>query len=228
MRSDRLGRLTNEDWQQLRVAGLTTICDLRTVEECQSHPNSVPSALGVLELACEVRNSLRGDHSLLDIIVRDPSDAGGEQMMLELYRRLPRQMSVGMQRILNCMLEGGAPLLVHCTAGKDRTGFAVAVILHALGVAEEEIERDYLASRNWTGAALHREALVKSLGPMIPAEALHSVIDPLLDVRPAYLQASFKTIEDEFGSVEAYLHASAGLDADKLERLRALALQPLV
>jgi protein-tyrosine phosphatase len=226
MRSDRLGRLTNEDWQQLRGAGLNTICDLRTVEECQQHPNGVPPALGVMELACEVRNSLRGDQSLMDIIVRDPTDAGGERLMVEMYRRLPQQMAPGIQRILHRLLEGGAPLLVHCTAGKDRTGYAVAMLLHALGVPQEDIELDYLASRSWSGAPLHRNALVKSLGPMIPAEALHSVIDPLLDVRASYIRASFRQVEDEFGSVERYLAAAAGLDAAKLERLRDLALQP--
>jgi protein-tyrosine phosphatase len=223
MRSDRLGRLTNEDWQQLRGAGLNTICDLRSVEECRQHPNGVPPALGVMELACEVRNSLTGD-SLLDIIVRDPTDAGGERLMVEMYRRLPGQMALGIGRIMDRLLEGGAPLLVHCTAGKDRTGFSVAVLLHALGVAPEEIELDYLASRSWSGAPLHRNALVKSLGPMIPAEALHSVIDPLLDVRASYLRASFRQVEDDFGSVDAYLAATAGLDARKLEKLRELAL----
>ena len=223
MRSDRLGRLTNEDWQQLRGAGLNTICDLRTIEECQQHPNGVPPALGVMELACEVRNSLAGD-SLLDIIVNDPTDAGGERLMVEMYRRFPGQMGLGLRRIMDRLLEGGAPLLVHCMAGKDRTGFAVAMLLHALGVAQEDIELDYLASRSWSGAPLHRNALVKSLGPMIPAEALHSVIDPLLDVRASYLRASFKQVEEDFGSVEAYLAASAGLDAGKIERLRELVL----
>ena len=224
MRSDRLGRLTHEDWQQLAAAGLITICDLRSVEECTQHPNGVPTALGVMELACEVRNSISGDRSLLDLVIQDPTDAGGERMMVELYRRLPAQMAPGLRKLAETLLAGGAPMLIHCTAGKDRTGFAVAAILHALGVSQDEIERDYLASRAWTGAPFHRAALARSFGPMVPAEALHSVIDPLLDVRAVYLKASFQKAAEDFGSFEDYLAGAVGLDAAKVERLRELAL----
>jgi protein-tyrosine phosphatase len=224
MRSDRLARLTAEDWQQLTAAGLSTICDLRTVEECSQNPNSVPAGLGVIQLACEVRNDLRGDHALLKIIEEDPSDAGGERLMIEIYRRLPGKMAQSLRRIADRLLEGGAPLLIHCTAGKDRTGFAVALLLHALGVAPDEIERDYLASRAWTHAPLHRGALAKRLGPMVPPTSLHEVIDPLLDVRSVYLQSSFRAVTEEFGSTERYLETACGLDASKLERFRELAL----
>jgi protein-tyrosine phosphatase len=224
MRSDRLGRLTPEDWQQLAGTGLVTICDLRSNEECSQNPNSVPSGLGVTELACEVRNELRGDKALLNLLVEDPSDAGGERLMIEIYRRLPRQMAGSLRRITDRLLEGGAPLLIHCTAGKDRTGFAVAMLLHTLGVSPDEIERDYLASRAWTLAPVHRAALARSLGPMVPTSALDSVIDPLLDVREVYLRASLATIADEFGSTERYLAAAVGLDSAKVARLRELAL----
>jgi protein-tyrosine phosphatase len=224
MRSDRLGRLTAEDWQQLAGAGLATICDLRTTEECQQNHNSVPVELRVLELACQVRNELRGDHSLLHIIEQDPTDAGGERMMIEIYRRLPVQMAQGMRRITDRLLAGGAPLLIHCTAGKDRTGFAVAMILHALGVPADEIERDYMVSRAWTHAPVHRAALARSLGATIPAAALDAVIDPLLDVRPVYMETARRAITDEFGSIDRYLDAALGLDSAKVERLRELAL----
>jgi protein-tyrosine phosphatase len=224
MRSDRLCQLTAEDWQQLAGAGLVTICDLRTVEECTQHPNSVPATLGFMEVACEVRNDLRGDRSLLDHIVSDPTDAGGERMMVEIYRRMPRQMTGSLHRIARRLLEGGAPLLIHCTAGKDRTGFAVAMLLHALGVSSDEILRDYLASRGAPLAAVQRAAIRKSLASMIPADALDSVITPMLDVREVYLQTAFRAVDTEFGSRERYLETAAGLDSAAVERLRELAL----
>jgi protein-tyrosine phosphatase len=224
MRSDRLNYLTPADWQQLAGAGLATICDLRSTEECTQHPNGVPAGFGAVELACEVRNDLRGNQALLQYIIDDPTDAGGERLMIEIYRRLPRQVAPGLRRITTRLLDGGAPLLVHCTAGKDRTGFAVAMLLHALGVSPDEIERDYLASRSWAHAPVHRAAIRKSLAPMIPAEALDSVIDPMIDVRPIYLQASLATLDGEFGSLERYLEAEMGLDSAALEQLRALAL----
>jgi len=224
MRSDRLCQATPEDWQQLAGAGLLTICDLRTVEECAQNPNCVPADLGFTEVACEVRNDLRGDRSLLNIIVTDPTDAGAERMMVEIYRRMPRQMTGSMRRIATRLLEGGAPLLIHCTAGKDRTGFAVAMLLHALGVSSDEIVRDYLASRGAPLAAVQRAAIRKSLASTIPADALDAVITPMLDVREVYLETAFRTVDTEFGSREAYLETAAGLDSAAVERLRELAL----
>lgn len=224
MRSDRLYQLTPADWQLLASAGLVTICDLRSREECALHPNGVPADLGFMELACEVRNELRGDRSLLDPLIADPTDAASERLMIEIYRRMPRQMAGSLSRITARLLEGGAPLLIHCTAGKDRTGFAVAMLLHALGVSSDEIERDYLASRGGSLAAVQRVAIRKSLAPMIPAAAVDSVIDAMLDVREVYLQSAFRTIDAEFGSRDRYLETAVGLDSAALERLRELAL----
>ena len=88
------------------------------------------------------------------MLIEQPTAATAEALMIEIYRRLPQQMAPVLGRIGDRLLGGGAPLLIHCTAGKDRTGFAVAMLLHALGVSQEEIERDYLASRAWAHAGI--------------------------------------------------------------------------
>jgi protein-tyrosine phosphatase len=224
MRSDRLCHLTPEGWEHLAATGLTTICDLRSAEECAQHPNCVPAVLGIEEVACEVRNEIRGDRSLIGMLVADPTPASAEALMIEIYRRLPQQMAPVLGRIGDRLLGGGAPLLIHCTAGKDRTGFAVAMLLHALGVPQDEIERDYLTSRSWAHLAIHRVSLAKGFSATIPAHAVDAVCEPLLDVREAYLRASFDKIASDFGSPERYLDIAVGLDATKRERLRDLAL----
>ena len=224
MRSDRLCHLTPQGWEQLAATGLTTICDLRSAEECALHPNCVPAVLGIEELACEVRNGIRDDGSLLGMLIEQPTAATAEALMIEIYRRLPQQMAPVLGRIGDRLLGGGAPLLIHCTAGKDRTGFAVAMLLHALGVSQEEIERDYLASRAWAHAGIHRVSLAKGLAATIPADALDAVCEPLLDVREVYLRASFDKIARDFGSPESYLDIAVGLDAARRARLRELAL----
>lgn len=224
MRSDRLCHLTPEGWEQLAATGLTTICDLRSAEECAQHPNCVPAVLGIEEVACEVRNDLRGDRTLLDMLIAQPTPAGAEALMIEIYRRMPKQMALVIGRIADRLLGGGAPLLIHCTAGKDRTGFAVAMLLHALGVSQDEIERDYLASRAWLHAPIHRQSLARGLALTLPAEAIDAVCDPLLDVRLEYLRASFDAIDRDYGSVERYFDSAVGLSATKRARLRDLAL----
>jgi protein-tyrosine phosphatase len=225
MRSDRLSHLTPEGWEQLATTGLTTICDLRSAVECAEHPNHVPAILGIEEVACEVDNDLRGSRALREILVSQPSATGAAALMIEIYRRLPQQMAPVLGRIADRILGGGAPLLVHCTAGKDRTGFAVAMLLHALGVSQDDIERDYLASREWLHAPVHRESMTTGwLAKTVPADAIDGVCEALLGVRTAYLRASYDAITRDFGSVENYFDAAVGLDAEKRGRLRDLAL----
>jgi protein-tyrosine phosphatase len=225
MRSDRLAHLTAQGWEQLAATGLTTICDLRRAVECAEHPNHVPAVLGIEEVACEVNNDLRSNRTLRDILVTQPTAAGAEALMIAMYRQLPQQTAPAISRIAERLLSGGAPLLIHCTAGKDRTGFAVAMLLHALGVAHEEIEQDYLASANWRHAHVHRESLTKGwLTSTVPAEEIDAVCDALLGVRPVFLRASYEQIARDFGSVERYFDVAVGFDDAKRERLRDLAL----
>jgi protein-tyrosine phosphatase len=127
-------------------------------------------------------------------------------------------------RIGERLLAGGAPMLVHCTAGKERTGFAVAMLLHALGVPNEVIERDHLASRSWLHAPIHHAVIAKRLVDTVPADTIDEVVRPLLDVREVYLRAAMEVVTQDFGSREGYLQEAAGLDTARREHLRELAL----
>lgn len=224
MRADRLYGLTEEDWQSLAATGLATICDLRSAAERSEYPNATPAHLGIRDVHCEIRNDLRADPSLALMLVQDPTERGAARLMVEIYRRLPRYMGTTLRTIVELVLDDGAPLLVHCSAGKDRTGFAIALLLHALGVPEDLIQADYLASRTWPGKERHRAALAARLGPVVAAAALDRVVDVVLDVRESYLGSALAALVDEFGSMERYLEVEAGLDAGRREQLRACLL----
>ena len=145
-------------------------------------------------------------------------------MMVELHERFPRLLAPTLRKLCEQLLARRAPLLIHCTAGKDRTGFTVAVLLYALGIPRELIYADYLASRNWAGAKKHRPALARRLAPVIPAAAMDTVLDPILDVRERYLDAALAAVAAEFGSVERYFEHATGLDRREIDHLRDLAL----
>lgn len=225
MRADRLVGLDTLDWGALAATGLATICDLRSDAERAEYPNGVPAQLGVHELNCDIRNDLRVDPALAQMLVADPTARGVEQVMIEIYRRFPSYMGGTLSAIVERLLGGGAPLLVHCSAGKDRTGFVVAVLLEALEVPTDLVRADYLASREWAGRDSHRAALASRLGRIIPAAELHAAVDTALDVRDAYFDAAFGVLMDEFGSVERYLTAAAGIAAADLRRLREQLLE---
>jgi len=220
MRADRLSGLSAEDWHTLAQVGLTTICDLRSEEERGEHPNNPPPHLGVRELRFGIRNDLRADPALARLIASDPTARGSERVMIEIYRRLPGYMGPTLSAIVDRLLDGGAPLLVHCSAGKDRTGFVIAMLLRALDVPEPLIRADYLASRHWPGAESHRASLEERLRPVVAPEELRAAVDAVLDVRDAYLDAALAVVQDEFGSIGRYLEAAAGLSGHRVERLR--------
>ena len=220
MRADRLTGLTADDWHALASTGIATICDLRSDAERAEHPNRVPPQLALRELHCDIRNDLRADPALARLLVDDPTARGAERVMVEIYRRFPAYMGGTLATLVERLLTGGAPLLVHCSAGKDRTGFIIAMLLHALEVPEELIRRDYLASRTWPGADSHRASLEARLGAIIPPHELPAAVDTVLDVRDVYLDAAMDALHAEFGSVLRYLDTAAGVDAARIDRLR--------
>ncbi len=220
MRADRLVGLSDDDWRALGRAGLATICDLRSDAERAEHPNAAPPHLSLCEMHCDIRNDLRADPALARLMLDEPNARGAERVMIEIYRRFPSYMGGTLTAIVDRVLEGGAPLLVHCSAGKDRTGFVVAMLLHALGVPEPLIREDYLASRRWPGAETHRASLESRLGTLIAADELGAAVDAVLDVRDVYLDAALGAVHQEFGSIERYLEDAAGLAGTRLEQLR--------
>src|SRR5690606_41978689 len=119
--------------------------------------------------------------------------AGAEAMMFEVYRRLPGMLAPHLPKLFGLFETGKVPVLVHCAAGKDRTGFAVAVILHALGVARKVIVADYqLSARRMVDASNVRRELMSTLvsnmiGKPCPVEAVESImVDSLAYLHTAY------------------------------------------
>ena len=98
------------------------------------------------------------------------------------------------------LLEDRAPLVIHCTAGKDRTGFACALILHTLGVADDVIAEDYLLTNQF----YRRD-------PSVSSDLPDEVRQVLGTVQAAFLAAAFETIKAGYGSLDNYLRDGLGI-----------------
>jgi protein-tyrosine phosphatase len=219
MRAERLSNLTAEDWEFLASVGLATVCDLRGGVERERHPNRMPAHVTARVLTLNMSNDMRGDPAFLNRLARQPDGIGAEGLMLEIYQRLPEQAVRPLRTLFSALLADAAPVLIHCTAGKDRTGFVVAVILAALQIPITMIYQDYLLSSSWPGAAHHRPSLSRWLEPVVAPEMMPSVLDALLQVRRAYLDAALAAVDREFGTMSRYL-GECGLDIWSLEQLR--------
>jgi len=105
-------------------------------------------------------------------------------------------------------------VVYHCSAGKDRTGWATAVLLTALGVPRETVMADYLASNGYL--VEKNRAMFSAMPPQQAAK-----LEPVFTVRAAYLNAAFDEVDKRYGSFDRYLKEGLGLDAVALARLRA-------
>jgi protein-tyrosine phosphatase len=111
-------------------------------------------------------------------------------------------------------------VLIHCSAGKDRTGFATALILSALGVGKDVIMKDYMLSRQYFPIDI---ALARATQNYAPDESIMfdpQIMLPVYEVQPEYLNTSFQEIERQFGTIESYLYHQMGVTKEMANELK--------
>ncbi|KWT58948.1 hypothetical protein ADL21_26120 [Streptomyces albus subsp. albus] len=210
-RADALHQLTDADLAKLRRLGIRTDFDLRTPGERAKAPDRLPAG------ARYVVANVIGEEDSGEL---PPTAEASERLMAESYRQfIVRPSAAKAYRSLfrTAAEPGSYALLYHCSSGKDRTGWATAVLLMALGVDRETVMRDYLASNDYLAAS--NAAELAKQPPEIAAR-----LKPVLETRAPYLNAAFDEIEARFGTFGAYLREGLGLNGQELERLRAALL----
>lgn len=204
-------RLTQEDAASIAALGVTGVLDLRSRHEIDTHPDAeIPGAtwshVDVLGIPMDEMASL-------------PSHDAAVAMMERVYRGFvedaPTRAALG--RVLTTLAGDGVHLF-HCSAGKDRTGWTAALLLHLAGVADDVIEADYLLTNEYaaTSRAAVLEQIVEHLGPDKAA-----VYEPVLVADADYLATSYASVERLYGDRATYLRDGLGLSDDVLDALRA-------
>jgi protein-tyrosine phosphatase len=207
LRSASLGRLTDADAATLTAAGLRTVVDLRGEGERDRWPSRLDALPGADVHFLPIDPSLGASwHDL----ARAATGAHAMMLMRRAYVAYALDWAHQYAALFDLLLQPGRrPLLFHCTAGKDRTGFGAALLLAALGVEPEAIRADYLATnRLWLA------------DPDITAALSPPVAEVLLRVHEDLLDTAFAAIDTAHGSLDAYLAARIGLDATRREQLR--------
>ena len=210
-RSNHLGHLTDDDATVLRSLGVKSAFDFRGTGEraealCGMSDITVhslpvePTVVAALRAIAASGTPLSADHAV--------------EVMRDSYRSYVQQNTPRFRALFAHLLEDRAPLVIHCTAGKDRTGFACALILHTLGVPDEVISEDYLLTNRF----YRRD-------PNSGSDLPDHVTQVLGSVQPAFLGAAFEAIDADYGSLETYLRDGIGLGAAERTALAARYLQ---
>jgi protein-tyrosine phosphatase len=211
-RSDHLGALDQDDSRQIAALGVRRVLDFRGVNE---RSEAVCALAGVTVHSLPIEPTIVGKLAgLMDSGYRLTA-ADTVALMQDTYRGFVRHNTPRFADFFALLLASDEPTVFHCTAGKDRTGFAAALILRALGVNQAVVMRDYL---------LTNERFRPPANPRrdLPDE-VHAV---LWGVQPAFLEAAFDEIESAHGGLDAYLREQLGLGAAQRERLAQLYLEP--
>jgi protein-tyrosine phosphatase len=230
-RSQGLHALTDADLETLRSLDVRLVCDLRSERERVLHPSRWPRGMRTHQMTLDVSADIRGgNRDLLDMIRAQPGGEGARTMMIASYGMFPIRFAQPLARFFAHLTSGDArtavPALVHCSVGKDRTGFIIAMLLSALGVSREAIDRDYLATDRYVDREYRiriTKQAIAELHELVPDRAALEVI---ASVEPAFLDAAFAAVTAQFGSVANYLSSACALDAAARQRFIDAMTQP--
>lgn len=214
-RSDSLASLTDDDLSYVEALGIRLICDFRRDEERDDAPSRFPA--NTPEVVHFNVGPRRSDSKLFAHFSSEAVNAEDiRQAMIELYQSYVIEYRESFADFLRLAIEAqNLPLLFHCAAGKDRTGFAAAILLSALDVPHETIMKDYVLTNE------HYKRDPSRFAHLPSPELFHTV----MSAHPDYMDASFGIIDEEFGGVQAYLRNGLGLEDREIETLRANLLE---
>jgi protein-tyrosine phosphatase len=217
-RSGQISNLSDQDLELLESLQLDLVCDFRREEEQASEPSRLPGANPPRIASLPI---IPGSNSRFfeqtDGMVGDARAMF--EFMLEINRDFAESQTDTYARMFKAILDvENARFLVHCAAGKDRTGFAAAIILLALGVSRDVVMRDYML----TGQFFQPHAEVDRLREKYLMQGMDTqAILPMLEVHEDYLARALQSIEQKYPSVDIYLKEALGVGPAEVSELRA-------
>ncbi len=221
-RSGALGNVTEAGLAKLQELGIKLVCDLRSDEEQVRAPDKLPQNPATVYAHLPL---VAADNQRERLIALLFNRSRFNTMMPDMYTRVIIDNNAHLygdilRRLANA---DNLPAIIHCTAGKDRTGVAAMLILSLLGVPEDVILADYSLSNLYYDHFLQfgQQAISSLAWAGITAEDLQ----PLFISHPNTLKAALTHIHLKYGSVENYLRSAAGVNNDFQQKIKANLLE---
>lgn len=210
-RSDTLSALTDADRDKLVRLGLYALCDYRLDDERERHPDLLPEGHDI-KLHWPGFMPHGGGDLLLHVREGKLDVAGIEEELNRHYEMFATVNLPNYASTFDLIIEAqGRPVLVHCTSGKDRTGWAAALILLAAGCGDKTVEEDYILTDQY------RRPLHFMFDSEIDAPRLEALMRP----RRRYIRTALQRLRSEHGPGDGWL-AALGFDAPSRKEIRRL------
>jgi len=216
-RAGKLSELTESDSEIFTALSIKTVVDFRRKDEIEVDPDIFPDASLTNYIHLPVVSGINGLTIIEDALNNKYDiDVDSEKLMQKANRQYVSNALAQYSAFFKLLVhEENFPLVFHCSAGKDRTGFAAAILLSMLGVSRDIILEDYLESN------IHRDEEVnKKIEKIKDNITAQKIVLPLLKVKREFLDTAYNEIEKLYGSTQKYLEKGLNLSNDDIEKIK--------
>ncbi|MBT8427675.1 MAG: tyrosine-protein phosphatase [Erythrobacter sp.] len=212
---------SDADLQAIDALGIKTVIDLRGVSERERNPcRRAPDWNGEV-IAFEGETSSSPPH--MDVAPDTTTAEFARERMIGVYTRMPRNpaMTEMFSRYFGALADREGASLVHCFAGKDRTGVAAMLVLHVLGADKDQQMAEFLRTNDAPTLEVLASQSVPGIEARLGRKLDEEAIRALLEVQEDYLATFWRVVEEDHGSLDRYLENALGVDEVLKDRLRA-------
>ena len=214
-RSDKLSDISDTDQAYLQDLGIKKIIDFRSKEEKEEDPDIIPKGIDYIEMPISVDGAMR---SKIEAVLKGETNKDVKSFLIDANKEFVSNYTDVYEGFLRNLIDDDGPTLFHCTAGKDRAGFAAAITLIALGVSKEDVINDYMKTNQFTKERI--EEIIGQIELMTLYQTDAEILRPLLGVEREYIETAFQTAEEKYGSLENFIRDGLNISDEDIQKLR--------
>ncbi len=210
---------TDEDLAQFDGADIRTVIDLRGISEREANPCRRSDGWDGVVIAYDGETTSSPPH--MDVGPDTSTEEFARNRMMAVYTRMPNNpaMIEMFGRYFRALDERDGGSLVHCFAGKDRTGVAASLLLHVLGASRDDQLAEFTLTNKAPTLNVLREQSVPGIEERLGRKLDEGAVMALLGVHEDYLERYFDTVESDHGGLDDYLAKQLGVDDAMRTRL---------
>ena len=214
-RSDKLSDISETDQKYLQNLGIKRIVDFRSEGEKNEDPNNIPDGIDYIETPINVDGAMR---SKIEAVLKGETNREIKSFLVDANEEFVTDYTDVYENFLRGLIDEDGPTLFHCTAGKDRAGFAAAITLIALGVSKEHVIEDYMKTNVFTKDRI--DEMIDKIELMSLYQVDAEILRPLIGVERIYIETAFNTAEEKYGSLENFIREGLNISDEEIQILR--------
>ena len=223
-RSDKLADLSDADLEEVAGLGIRLVCDFRGPDEWREEPDRLPTNPAPEVAHLEIWDPSFSSKGFREAMTDSESEIDLGNLLVEGNRLFAGKFSDRYAAMFERITKPeNLPSLVHCTAGKDRAGFASALILRSLGVPMETVYEDFLLTNHYTAKRIEQQVFMIRLLSLFRVEAAD--LRAVMGVERRFLEAGFAEIKEQYGDFDTYRREALKLDDAQLAAFREIGLE---